>query len=64
MNPPRTGRPPKDDPKHGQYRIRLSESDQEKLDYCSEVTGMPKAEIIRDGIERIYQELREQEQTN
>jgi predicted DNA-binding protein len=53
---PRTGRPT-NDPKSIQYRIRLSESDLEKLDYCSKATGKTKAEIIREGIGRIYQEL-------
>lgn len=63
MNPPRTGRPT-NDPKTVSVRIRLSESDQMKLEYCSSTTGKTKAEIIREGIEKTYQELREQEQTN
>ena len=45
---PRTGRPT-DDPKRNQYRIRLSESDLEKLEYCAEQTGKAKADIIRRG---------------
>lgn len=54
----RTGRPPKDDSRDFQYRIRLSEVEQEQLDYCSQVTGKPKADIIREGIARTYEELR------
>jgi len=53
---PRTGRPT-DDPKSHNTRIRLSDSDVEKLDYCSRVTGKTKADIIRDGIDKVYNEL-------
>ncbi len=53
---PRTGRPT-NDPKRNQYRIRLSENDLEKLEYCAKKTGKAKADIIRDGIDKIYQEL-------
>ena len=53
---PRTGRPTTD-PKENQYRIRLSDSDKEKLDYCHEHTGLPKSEIIRQGIDMVYKEL-------
>lgn len=53
---PRTGRPTSD-PKTEQYRIRLSESDNQKLLFCQEQTGKTKAEIIRIGIDKVYQEL-------
>jgi predicted DNA-binding protein len=52
---PRTGRPT-DEPKKNQTRIRMSDGDLEKLDYCSEVLGLNKAEVIRRGIEMMYQE--------
>ena len=61
---PRTGRPPSDDPRDNQTRIRMSDAELEKLNYCAEVTGRSKAEIVREGIDRIYQELKEQEQVN
>lgn len=61
MNPPRTGRPT-NDPKTVSVRIRLSESDQMKLEYCSGTTGKTKAEIIREGIDNVYNELRKQKQ--
>ena len=53
----RTGRPT-DDPKRNQYRVRLSETDLEKLEFCTRTTGKTKAEIIREGIEKVYQELK------
>lgn len=53
---PRTGRPT-DDPKDLSVRIRLSQTDQSKLSFCKERTGKTKAEIIRIGIDKVYNEL-------
>ena len=55
----RTGRPT-NDPKVLNTRIRLSEGDKEKLEYCCEALGLTKAEVIRQGIERMYQEAQKQ----
>ena len=57
MNP-KKGRPPIDNPKAIQYRIRLTQEEAEKLEYCCKVTGMTKADILREGIERVYQEVK------
>lgn len=54
---PRTGRPT-NDPKTLNTRVRLSESDLKRLEYCSQATGKTKAEIIRLGIEKVYDELK------
>lgn len=51
---PRTGRPPSDNPKNLSTRIRLSETDLSKLNYSSKVLGLTKAEVIRQGIEKMY----------
>lgn len=53
---PRTGRPT-EDPKKNQYRIRLSDKETEMLNYCCEQTGLSKSDIVRRGIEKVYQEL-------
>lgn len=53
---PRTGRPPSENPKDRGYRLRVSDEDLEKLDYCAEVLGLTKAEIIRQGISLMYVE--------
>lgn len=55
----RTGRPT-DDPKVNNMRVRLSDGDMQKLDYCCKVLGLTKAEIIRQGIEEMYQKARKQ----
>lgn len=54
---PAHGRPPSKDPKRNDMRIRLTDSEREKLDYCSEVTGMNKSDIIRRGIDLVFEEL-------
>lgn len=48
-----------DDPKLFQTRIRMSEEDIMILDYCVKATGKTKADIIRDGIRKVYAELTE-----
>lgn len=58
---PRTGRPT-DDRKGEKIGIRLSESDLEKLEYCKEKTGLTRAEIIRQGIAKLYDRLKASEQ--
>ena len=54
---PRTGRPKEEDARHKREVIRFNAEELEKLQYCAKVTGKAKAEIIREGISRIYQEL-------
>lgn len=58
---PAHGRPPSKDPKVHETRIRMSDKDIEKLEYCSKSTGKAKAEIIRIGIDKVYKELKEKE---
>lgn len=54
---PRTGRPT-EDPKKTRLEFRLSDSDSEKLYYCCRTLGLTKAEVIRRGIDRVYQEAK------
>lgn len=53
---PKTGRPPADNPKNRGYRLRVSDEELKMLDFCAEVLGLTKAEIIRQGISRMYEE--------
>lgn len=53
---PRTGRPTTN-PKNNWTGFRLSDDDIKKLNYCVEKTGMSKAEIVRRGIDMVYQEI-------
>lgn len=54
---PAKGRPPSKDPKRNDTRIRLTDSQAEKLELCSEITGMTKADVIRKGIDMVYAEV-------
>lgn len=58
---PAHGRPPSKDPKRNDTRIRLTDGEREKLDFCAKQTGMTKADIIRKGINLVYKELKENE---
>lgn len=49
---------PTNDPKNLSTRIRLSEEDVRRLEYCSEQTGLTKAEIIRQGIKEVYTKIK------
>lgn len=55
---PRMGRPT-NDPKTHETRIRMSDKDIEKLEFCCKKTGMSKADVIRRGIELVYKEVSE-----
>lgn len=56
---PRTGRPPSDNPKSHETRVRMSDGDVEKLEYCCKVLRLAKAEVIRQGIELMYEKARQ-----
>lgn len=51
---PRTGRPT-DDKKELRLQLRVSVGNVKKLEYAAEVLGLTKAEIIRRGIELMYE---------
>lgn len=53
---PRTGRPTAD-PKRNWTGLRLSDTDIQRISYCAEKAGITKAEAVRRGIEKFYNEL-------
>ena len=55
---PRTGRPPSKDPKRHETRIRMSDENVRILEYCCKVTGMSKADVIREGIREVYAKIK------
>lgn len=57
---PRTGRLT-DNPKQLSTRVRLSQEDVDRLEYCAEKTGQSKADIIRQGIKSVYDRLKREE---
>lgn len=54
---PRTGRPT-NNPKNLSTRIRLSDDDVQKLETCCKVLGIKKSEVIRLGIDKVYNEVK------
>ncbi len=50
---------PTNDPKTLNTRIRLSEEDVKRLEYCTKKTGLTKSEVIRRGIQEIYEQIKE-----
>lgn len=52
----KTGRPT-NNPKENYTGIRLSDDELYKIKFCMEQTGMTKTDIIRGGINKIYDEL-------
>jgi len=59
---PKTGRPPiGDSSKDRGYRIRMSDEELERLSFCSEVLQIPKSEVIRQGLKKMYEEAKKRE---
>ena len=55
---PRTGRPT-EDPKRKRFELRVSDKENEMLEFCMKETGMCSGEFIRRGIELVYKEITE-----
>lgn len=49
---------PTEVPKNHRESFRMSDEDMKKLKVCMDKTGMSKTDIIRAGIEAIYQKVR------
>lgn len=49
---------PTDSPKDISLRIRINEKTDEKLKECSESLKVTKSEVIRQGIDRIHDDLK------
>lgn len=52
---PSTGRPKSDNPRDMQYRLRLTSDEVKRLEYCCKVLGLTKAEVLRQGLEVMYE---------
>lgn len=53
---PRTGRPT-NNPKGNYTGIRLSDDELKKLEFCTKETGMTKTDVIRVGIQLVYEQI-------
>lgn len=55
---PRTGRPPVENPKKHETRIRMDDEDVRILEACCKATGMTKSEVMRQGIREVYARIK------
>lgn len=55
---PKIGRPKKDNSRIDRVDTRLTKEEVEKLNYCCEVLGLTKAEVVRKGIDKVYEEVK------
>lgn len=49
---------PTTNPKNIELKVRISNEDKERLDYCIENSSKTKSEIVREGIEKVYSEIK------
>lgn len=56
---PRNEELPSKNPKNRETRIRMSNTDVRKLEYCSQKTGLTKSDVIRLGIETLFKDISE-----
>lgn len=57
---PRTGRPKIDNPKGEQVSARMDAETIRKLEYCMQALGLTKAEVLRQGVEKVYQSIKKE----
>lgn len=50
------GRPPSKNPKSVEVKIRVSETENEMLEYCTKETGLSRSEVLRKGLKKVYDE--------
>jgi len=56
---PRTGRPPKENPRNVNLNIRISKSEAELIQECADKLGMTRTDTILKGIQKVKVELDE-----
>lgn len=55
---PRTGRPKADNPKNERIGVRLDGETVKKLDEVTEARKTTRSEVIREGIEKVYSDMK------
>lgn len=58
MSSKKMGRPLSDNPKSELIRVRADQAMLDKLDACTEKLNTTRSDVIRRGIEKMYDELR------
>lgn len=55
---PTQGRPPIANPKDTMIRVRMDKETVNKLDECAEALDTTQSEVIRKGIDKVYDEIK------
>lgn len=61
--PTKMGRPTSN-PKRNQTKIRMTDNELEKLNYCCKKLNFTKTQVINLGIDKVYAELKKWEKTH
>ena len=56
---PKTGRPPKDNPMTDRLQIRVNRDVIKKLDECATLQKTNRSEIVRQGIDLVYEKIKQ-----
>lgn len=57
MSSKKMGRPPSDNPKSETIKIRVDQAILGKLDACTKKLNTTRSDIVRRGIEKVYDDL-------
>lgn len=58
---PRTGRPPKANPRNINLNIRITKDESEKIRECAEKLNLTRTDTIMKGIDMVEKEIKEKE---
>ncbi len=58
---PRTGRPPKENPRNINLNIRITEEESERIKSCADKLNMTRTDTIMKGIDMVEKEISEKE---
>ena len=57
---PQMGRPKIDNPKGVQVSARMDAETIRKLEYCMKALNLTKAEVLRQGVEKVFQSIKKE----
>lgn len=57
---PRTGRPPKENPRNINLNIRITKEESERIQSCADKLNMTRTDTIMKGIKMVEKEVEEQ----
>lgn len=58
---PRTGRPPKENPRNVNLNIRITQKEAQKIKNCADKLNMTRTDTIMKGIDMVENEIKEKE---